>query len=106
MTGFVINEDLKERCLLLGARSCYTEFYPKSNFLPHSPYWYNKISFPQNTNKNYILVLCSLVDEYLEELISLGFDNIITDVRHANTHCCIYYWILCDREEFLEKTFS
>lgn len=105
MTGFDINEDLKERCILLGASSCYTEYYPPNIFFKHNytPFWYNKIVLPASLNKSYILVLCSLVDDYLEELQSLGFEDIVTDVREVHTNRHIYYWILSDKTEFLEK---
>lgn len=103
MTGFDINEDLKDRCILLGATSCYTEFRPQGDLIYKQPCWFNKITLSSNLHKNLITVLCALVDDYLEELESLGFEDIVTEVQATVFERYIYYWIFCDRKDFLEK---
>ncbi len=103
MTGFDINEDLKERCILLGASSCYTEFRPEGDLVCKKPCWYNKITLSSSLYYTLIMVLCGLVDDYLEELESLGFDVPVTDVQSLKKEKHIHYWIICDKKDFLEK---
>lgn len=103
MTGFDVNEDLKERCILLGATKCYTEFRPKGDLVFKQPCWFNRITLPFQLHKNLTTVLCALVDDYMEELESLGFGDIITEVQATFSEKYILYWILCNKEEFLEK---
>lgn len=103
MTGFDVNEDLKERCVLLGATKSYTEFRPTGDLVFKQPCWFNCITLSSHLHKNLITVLCALVDDYMEELESLGFEDIITEVQATFSERYILYWILCSKEEFLEK---
>jgi len=103
VTGFSINEELKDQCILLGASSCYTEFRSSGDLVCKYPCWYNKIILPFHLHKNTILILCSLVDDYLEELKFLGFEDILTEVFSSGKEKYIYYWIICEKNKFLEK---
>ena len=103
VTAFDINEDTKEKCILLGALSCYTEFRTNSNSYHKEPHWYNKITLPLKMNKNNLTLICALVDDYLEKLEYLGVENILTDVNINFSERHIRYWVFCSRKEFIEK---
>jgi hypothetical protein len=103
VTAFDINEDIKEKCILLGALSCYTEFRTSCNPNHEESHWYNKITLPLNLNKNHLTLICEMIEDYLEKMEYLGVENILTDVNINFSERHIRYWVFCSRKEFIEK---
>ena len=90
MTAFEFNEELKERCILLGASSCYTRYIDSPEY-KKVPFWYNVIELPLHMHKNYMMVVCGLVDNYLEEMAFWGIEDQTNDVSLATSGRYICY---------------
>jgi hypothetical protein len=102
VTAFQFNEELKERCILLGARQCFTKYIETSQH-NGSPVWYNVIELPLQMHKNYVMVVCGLVDSYLEEFDFLGIDQSYTDVSLGYNGKYIVYCFYYNFETFTKK---
>lgn len=102
MTAFQFNEELKERCILLGAQQCFTKYLEKGQ-CKNGPVWYNAIELPLHMHKNYVMVVCSLVDSYLEEFDFLGIEESATEVSLNATGRYIVYYFYYDFETFTKK---
>jgi hypothetical protein len=96
VTAFQLNEELKERCILLGASKCYTQYIDH----PSSPFWYNAVKMGPQMHKNYVMVICGLIDNYLEEFDFLGFQDTSTDVMLNQDHRFVVYCFYSDKENF------
>jgi len=66
MTAFELNEELKDRCILLNATKAITTYFKKGFPLLPEPFWETIIIFPINTQKNLIRVVFSLIKEYMK----------------------------------------
>ena len=93
---------LKDRCILLGASECYTQYIEGDKCLA-APFWYNAIKLGPQMHKNYMMVICNLVDSYLEELASFGFYDATTDVMFKNDCRYIVYCFYYYKENFFKK---
>ena len=101
-SGFDLNEELKERCILLGVRECYTQYIDDLKN-QGSPFWFNVIKMPITMNKKYVLIVCGLIDNYLEEFDFLGFSDQTNDVNISYDSRYVVYCFYCDKEKFFKK---
>ena len=101
MTAFDFNEELKERCILLGATSCYTKYVDNPDY-KDSPFWFNVIQLPLHMHKNYVMVICGLVDSYLEEMAFWGIEKQDNDVSMNEKGRFICYRFYYDKKTFLK----
>jgi hypothetical protein len=99
VTAFEFNEELKERCILLGATRCFTKYVDDPEY-KNVPFWFNSIELPLHMNKNYIMVVCGLVDSYLEEMEFWGIDKQDNDVSINEKGRYITYCFYYDKETF------
>jgi hypothetical protein len=102
VTAFKLNEDLKERCILLGASECYTQYIEDPKY-QNSPFWYNVIKMGPQMHKNYVMVICNLIDSYLEEFDFLGFSDSSTDVMIKQDCRFVIYCLYSDKENFCKE---
>jgi hypothetical protein len=65
VTAFELNEDLKERCILLGATSAITVRFKDGVPIVPDEFWETVIRMPETTHNKYIQVVASLIEEYL-----------------------------------------
>lgn len=105
MTPFEFNEELKERCILLGAGNCFTKYLDETQ-TNCGPVWFNVIELPLHMHKKYVMVVCGLVDSYMEEFDFLGIDNIDTDVSLNDNGRFVIYNFYYDFDTFTKKDFS
>ena len=54
-------------------------------------------------HKNYVMVICNLIDSYLEEFDFLGFADTSTDVMLKHDCRFVVYCFYCDKKKFLQK---
>jgi hypothetical protein len=66
MTAFELNEELKERCILLGAKKTITTHFKEGVPLLPEPFWETIVIIPLSLHKNYIKVIYSLINEYMQ----------------------------------------
>jgi hypothetical protein len=106
MSPFQLNEKLKERCILLGASECYTQFIDIPEYQkdwPYSPFWYNAIKLGPQMHKNYVMHVCDLIDRYLEKFDFCGVTDITTDVMIKEGCRFVVYCFYCSKEDFHKK---
>mgnify|MGYP000030859701 CR=1 FL=1 len=102
MTAFEFNEELKERCILLGAIRCYTKYVDNPEY-KNAPFWFNTIELPLHIHKKYLMVICGVVDSYLEEMAFWGIEKQDTDVCITGRGRYITYCFYYDNETFHNK---
>jgi hypothetical protein len=74
MTGFELNEDLKDRCMLLGATKAVTTHFKEGFPLLPEPFWETIVVLHDKMHKNHIKVIFSLIKEYMKEFEEYGFN--------------------------------
>ena len=72
MTGFEMNEELKEGCILLGATKAVTTHFKKGTPLLPEPFWETIIILHEQMHKNHIKVIYRLVEEYMNAFEEYG----------------------------------
>jgi len=102
VTAFQLNEELKERCILLGASECYTQYIEDPKY-QNSPFWYNVVKLGPQMHKNYVMVVCGLIDNYLEEFDFLGFHDTSTDVMINHDYRFVVYCFYSNKENFCKN---
>jgi hypothetical protein len=102
MTAFDFNEELKEKCILLGVTSCYTKYVNDLDY-KNIPFWFNVIQLPLHMHKNYVMVVCNLVDIYLEEMAFWGIEKQDNEVCINEKGRFIIYCFYYDKKTFLKN---
>jgi hypothetical protein len=74
MTGFDMNEDLKERCILLGATKAVTTHFKEGFPLLPEPFWETIVILHSKMHKNHIKIIYKLIDEFMNKFEDLGFN--------------------------------
>jgi hypothetical protein len=101
-SAFDLNEELKERCILLGVKECYTRYVDDPKY-QDSPFWFNVIKMPPTMNKKYVMAVCAIIDNYLEEFDFLGVGDQSNEVMLLENNRYVVYCFYCDKEKFFKK---
>lgn len=102
VSAFDLNEELKERCILLGASRCFTQYVEDPQY-KNAPFWFNAVELPNHMHKNYVMVVCGLIDNYLEEIGFLGIEDQGTDVSVRPEGRYVVYCFFTDKQKFYES---
>jgi hypothetical protein len=102
VTAFELNEDLKERCILLGATSAVTKHFKNGVPIIPDEFWETVIRMPQKTHKNYLRVVGSLIEEYLQMFEKNKYE--CADIELAYQDKCPYliYAVFPGKKSFTE----
>lgn len=73
MTGFELNEELKENCILLGATKAVTTLFKEGTPLLPEPFWETIITIPKTAHINYSKVIFNLVCNFMDTFEVYGF---------------------------------
>jgi len=103
MTAFELNEDLKERCILLGATKAVTTHFKNGFPLLPEPFWETVIVLPYNMHKKYLRVVFSLVKEYMEEFEEYGYNCADPVLEFSYGEPRIVYAIFPGQKSFTKK---
>ena len=103
MTAFDFNEDLKERCMLLGATKAITTWFKNGVPLIPDEFWETIIVLPTGTHKNLLKVVFSLVKEYMQEFEDNGFECADPVLEFSYLQPRIVYAIFPEKNSFTEK---
>lgn len=103
MTAFELNEDLKERCILLGALKAVTTHFKKGIPLLPEPFWETIIIIPKTLTKTNIKVIYSLIEEFMYEFESYGFECADPVVEFCYGEPRIIYAIFPEDKSFTEE---
>lgn len=103
MTAFEFNEDLKERCMLLGATKAVTTWFKAGVPLIPDEFWETIVVLPASTHKNIIKIVFSLVKEYMKEFEDNGFECADPVLEFSFAQPRIVYAIFPEKNSFTEK---
>ena len=68
MTAFEFNEDLKDSCLLLGAKAAITKFFKDGVTIMPDPFYETHIIFPKHFKTEDVALAIKSVRMYLDQL--------------------------------------
>jgi hypothetical protein len=103
MTAFDLNEDLKERCMLLGATKAITTWFKNGVPLIPDEFYETIIVLPTGMHKNLVKVVFSLVKEYMVEFEDNGFECADPVLEFSYLQPRIVYAIFPEKNTFTKK---
>ena len=102
-TAFELNEEIKEGCVLLGAKKAVTTFFKNGTPLLPEPFWETTIYLSKNSSKQLCYVLFNVVIKFLDLLDRNDFYCAEPILEYAHGEPRIVYAIFPDKESFTEK---
>jgi hypothetical protein len=103
MTAFELNDDLKERCMLLGASKAVTIWFKDGVPLIPDEFWETIIVLPTGIHKNLLKIIFHLVKEFMVEFESNGFECADPVLEFSYAQPRIVYAIFPEKNSFTEK---
>ena len=103
MTGFELNEDLKDCCLLLGAETAVTLFFKNGVLIMPDPFYETYIIFPKEFKPEHVSQIVKSVREHLEKLAQNKFEctDIVMECKKGMIR--LVYSIFCTEKKFTTK---